>query len=72
MLPALRILLAVVFVGSTSPASAQTSACSFMLGFAVLANLTPEVVGDCVSAERFNSVNGETSATHHQGPARMA
>jgi hypothetical protein len=37
MLPALRVLLAVVFVGSTATATAQTSACSYVLGFAVLA-----------------------------------
>jgi hypothetical protein len=61
MLPAFRVLLAAVFVGSTvTTAAAQTPACSFVLGFATLDSLIPAVVGNCVTNETFNPVNGDS------------
>jgi hypothetical protein len=61
MLPAFSVLLALVFVGSTvTTAAAQTSACSFVLGFAALDSLIPDLVGNCVTNESFNPVNGDS------------
>jgi len=62
MLLALRVLLAVVFVGSLTftTAAAQTSTCRFVLGFATLDSLIPNVVGNCVTNEGFNPANGDS------------
>jgi hypothetical protein len=61
MLLAFRVLLAVVVVGSTATTAAQTSACSFVLGFAALDDLIPDLVGNCVTNESFNPVHGDSS-----------
>jgi hypothetical protein len=56
-----RLLLVVVLVLSTvTTAAAQTSPCRFVLGFATLDSLVPDVVGACITNESFNPLNGDS------------
>lgn len=56
-------LLAVVFVvttaRSTVAAAAPGTDCQFVLGFRVLHDLIPTIVGDCVTNEMHNPANGD-------------
>jgi Protein of unknown function (DUF4232) len=61
MLLARRALLLVVLLGSTAAvAAAQTPPCRFVLGFATLDGLIPDVVGNCVANESTNPANGDS------------
>jgi Protein of unknown function (DUF4232) len=65
MLPRFRLPFAVILIVLTAtftatPAVAQTPACSFVLGFAALDSLIPDVVGTCIDNESFNPENGDS------------
>jgi hypothetical protein len=57
---ALAVALALVAAGSQFHfAAAQSSECTFVLGFADLRALLPDVVGACLEHEHHNSTNGD-------------
>ena len=51
------ILASAVFGAIPPPAHAQT--CQFVLGFQTLHNLIPDIVGNCLTNETHNAVNGD-------------
>jgi hypothetical protein len=64
MLPRSRSLFAVILMVSAAalaptPAVAQTPTCTFVLGFATLDSLIPDVVGNCLANQSFNPENGD-------------
>jgi Protein of unknown function (DUF4232) len=52
-------LLVTLLVVSFPAASAQAQNCQFVLGFATLHNLIPQIVGQCLENEHHNAVNGD-------------
>jgi hypothetical protein len=55
-------LLAVILLApapSAAPAQAQTATCEFRFGFKALRDLIPNQVGDCVTNESHNPLNGD-------------
>ena len=70
----MRTLLLLAFLLAllpTSPALAQQPSCTYQLGFKLIADQIPNVVGRCLEDEHFNVANGNaeqrTSAHHGQG-----
>lgn len=55
---AMLALAATILVGSPVPAAASAS-CAFQLGFATLATLLPQQVGQCLDDEGHNPANGD-------------
>lgn len=53
-------LLALSFLGLAPAAPADAANCQFILGFKTLHDMIPNIVGNCVTNEYFNSANGDT------------
>ena len=51
--------LVVALVGAWSAPPARAQACGFVLGFATIHDLIPQIVGDCVTNEQHNPENGD-------------
>src|SRR5260221_12310073 len=54
----LALLLALLVAAPAAPVPSP-AACAFRLGFAALHDLVPQVVGDCVTDEHHNPLNGD-------------
>jgi hypothetical protein len=61
------LLLAVLLLAWPGVAAAAQTSCSFVLGFAALHDLLPDVVGDCVDNETHNPSNGDALQTTTRG-----
>jgi len=55
----LALLLASALFASVRPSPASAANCQFVLGFAALHNLIPDIVGECLSNEYHNPDNGD-------------
>jgi hypothetical protein len=53
------LILVVTLFGPLGAATAQAQNCVFVLGFATLHGLIPQIVGNCLEDEHHNSVNGD-------------
>ena len=55
------VALAIAFVAlvASDPPTAKAADCGFVLGFAALHDLIPDVVGDCIADEYHNPQNGD-------------
>ena len=53
------ILVATLVIGFVPAASARGQSCGFVLGFATLHDLIPEIVGQCLENEHHNPENGD-------------
>lgn len=68
----LRLILAFVVLTAASPiAPAAADGCQFVLGFKLIHDTIPGMVGDCVTNEHFNLANGDSiqdvTAWHGKG-----
>ena len=53
------LLLALVMVGGPTTPAARAASCQYVLGFATMHDLIPQIIGQCLEDEHHDAVNGD-------------